>query len=211
MIELNHVSKHYGQRILFNDISFSLKSGRIYVLKGRSGCGKTTLLNMMAKLEPVDSGEILFKSKNLKDYKDVLFFRNELGYLFQQFGLIDNETVESNLSLGLVGQKLNRKEEHQRKVEALAQVGLSSKFLKSFIYELSGGEAQRIALAKVVLKNPPFIIADEPTASLDPENADQVMELLVSLKSPERLIVIASHNPAIWDKADEVIDIDKLG
>lgn len=211
MIELNHVSKHYGQRILFNDISFSLKSGRIYVLKGRSGCGKTTLLNMMAKLEPVDSGEILFKSKNLKDYKDVLFFRNELGYLFQQFGLIDNETVESNLSLGLVGQKLNRKEEHQRKVEALTQLGLSSKFLKSFIYELSGGEAQRIALAKVVLKNPPFIIADEPTASLDPENADQVMELLVSLKSPERLIVIASHNPAIWDKADEVIDIDKLG
>lgn len=211
MIELNHVSKHYGQRILFNDISFSLKSGRIYVLKGRSGSGKTTLLNMMAKLEPFDSGEILFQGKSLKDYRDVLFFRNELGYLFQQFGLIDNETVESNLSLGLVGKKLNRKEEHQRKVEALAQVGLSSKFLKSFIYELSGGEAQRIALAKVVLKNPPFIIADEPTASLDPENADQVMELLVSLKSPGRLIVIASHNPEIWDRADEVIDIDKLG
>ncbi|MHB9782581.1 ATP-binding cassette domain-containing protein [Streptococcus sp. 10F2] len=211
MIELNHVTKQYGQRILFNDINFSLKSGMIYVLKGRSGSGKTTLLNMMAKLEPVDSGEILFKGKNLKDYRDVLFFRNELGYLFQQFGLIDNETVESNLSLGLVGQKLNRKEEYQRKVEALAQVGLSSKILKSFIYELSGGEAQRIALAKVVLKNPPLIFADEPTASLDPENADQVMELLISLKSPERLIVIASHNPEIWDMADEVIAIDKLG
>lgn len=210
MIKIEHLAKLFGERTVFQDINLQFAAGKVYALIGNSGCGKTTLLNILAKLEPYDKGSISYRGQELKQIKSHHFFKNELGYLFQNFGLLENETVAANLELGLIGQKLTKQEKKQREEEVLEKVGLDYLTLDQKIYELSGGEAQRVALAKVILKDPPLILADELTAALDPETSQEVMNLLLSLKKPDRLIILATHNPAIWEKADEVIRLNTI-
>ena len=210
MIKIEHLTKSFGERIVFQDVNMQFAAGKVYALIGNSGCGKTTLLNILAKLEPYDKGSISYRGQELKQIKSYHFFKNELGYLFQNFGLLENETVAANLELGLIGQKLTKQEKKQREAEVLEKVGLDYLTLGQKIYELSGGEAQRIALAKVILKDPPLILADELTAALDPETSQEIMNLLLSLKKPDRLMILATHNPAIWEKADEVIRLNTI-
>lgn len=210
MIKIEHLAKSFGERTVFQDINLQFTAGKVYALIGNSGCGKTTLLNILAKLEPYDKGSISYRGQELKQIKSHHFFKNELGYLFQNFGLLENETVAANLELGLIGQKLTKQAKKQRKEEVLEKVGLNYLTLDQKIYELSGGEAQRVALAKVILKDPPLILADELTAALDPETSQEIMNLLLSLKKPDRLMILATHNPVIWEKADEVIRLNTI-
>ena len=210
MIELQHIWKQFGSRIIFSDLNLNFQSGMVYALIGDSGCGKTTLLNMLAKLETFDKGEIVYKGKSLTSLKNEEFYRNELGYLFQNFGLLESQTIRENLELGMIGKKKNKKQEKERLLlQALQTVRLDYLSLNQKIYELSGGEAQRVALAKIILKNPPLILADEPTASLDPKNSKEIMEILLELRNANRTIIIATHNPSIWKMADQVIRLSK--
>ena len=216
MIELQHIWKQFGSRIIFSDLNLNFQSGMVYALIGDSGCGKTTLLNMLAKLETFDKGEIVYKEKSLTSLKNEEFYRNELGYLFQNFGLLESQTIRENLELGLIGKKKKKKKKKNKKQEkerlllqALQAVRLDHLSLNQNIYELSGGEAQRIALAKIILKDPPLILADEPTASLDPKNSKEIMEILLELRNANRTIIIATHNPSIWKMADQVIRLSK--
>ena len=210
MIELQHIWKQFGSRIIFSDLSLNFQSGMVYALIGDSGCGKTTLLNMLAKLETFDKGEIIYKGKSLTSLKNNEFYRNELGYLFQNFGLLESQTIRENLELGMIGKKKNKKQEKERLLlQALQAVRLDYLSLNQKIYELSGGEAQRVALAKIILKNPPLILADEPTASLDPNNSKEIMEILLELRNSSRTIIIATHNPSIWEMSDCVITLSK--
>lgn len=212
MIELQHIWKQFGSRIIFSDLNLNFQSGMVYALIGDSGCGKTTLLNMLAKLETFDKGEIIYKGKSLTSLKNEEFYRNELGYLFQNFGLLESQTIRENLELGLIGKKQNKKQEKERLLlQALQAVRLDYLSLNQKIYELSGGEAQRVALAKIILKNPPLILADEPTASLDPKNSKELMEILLELRNANRTIIIATHNPSIWKMADQVIHLSQDG
>jgi len=212
MIELQHIWKQFGSRIIFSDLNLNFQSGMVYALIGDSGCGKTTLLNMLAKLETFDKGEIVYKEKSLTSLKNEEFYRNELGYLFQNFGLLESQTIRENLELGLIGKKQNKKQEKERLLlQALQAVRLDYLSLNQKIYELSGGEAQRVALAKIILKNPPLILADEPTASLDPKNSKEIMEILLELRNANRTIIIATHNPSIWKMADQVIHLSQDG
>ena len=210
MIELQHIWKQFGSRIIFSDLNLNFQSGMVYALIGDSGCGKTTLLNMLAKLETFDKGEIVYKGKSLTSLKNEEFYRNELGYLFQNFGLLESQTIRENLELGLIGKKKNKKQEKERLLlQALQAVRLDYLSLNQNIYELSGGEAQRVALAKIILKDPPLILADEPTASLDPKNSKEIMEILLELRNANRTIIIATHNPSIWKMADQIIRLSK--
>ena len=212
MIELQHIWKQFGSRIIFSDLNLNFQSGMVYALIGDSGCGKTTLLNMLAKLETFDKGEIVYKEKSLTSLKNEEFYRNELGYLFQNFGLLESQTIRENLELGLIGKKQSKKQEKERLLlQALQAVRLDYLSLNQKIYELSGGEAQRVALAKIILKNPPLILADEPTASLDPKNSKEIMEILLELRNANRTIIIATHNPSIWKMADQVIHLSQDG
>ena len=212
MIELQHIWKQFGSRIIFSDLNLNFQSGMVYALIGDSGCGKTTLLNMLAKLETFDKGEIVYKGKSLTSLKNEEFYRNELGYLFQNFGLLESQTIRENLELGLIGKKQNKKQEKERLLlQALQAVRLDYLSLNQKIYELSGGEAQRVALAKIILKDPPLILADEPTASLDPKNSKEIMEILLELRNANRTIIIATHNPSIWKMADQVIRLSQDG
>ena len=210
MIELQHIWKQFGSRIIFSDLSLNFQSGMVYALIGDSGCGKTTLLNMLAKLETFDKGEIIYKGKSLTSLKNNEFYRNELGYLFQNFGLLESQTIRENLELGMIGKKKNKKQEKERLLlQALQAVRLDYLCLNQKIFELSGGEAQRVALAKIILKNPPLILADEPTASLDPKNSKEIMEILLELRNANRTIIIATHYPSILKMADQVIRLSK--
>ena len=210
MIELQHIWKQFGSRIIFSDLNLNFQSGMVYALIGDSGCGKTTLLNMLAKLETFDKGEIIYKGKSLTSLKNEEFYRNELGYLFQNFGLLESQTIRENLELGMIGKKKNKKQEKERLLlQALQAVRLDYLSLNQKIYELSGGEAQRVALAKIILKNPPLILADEPTASLDPKNSKEIIEILLELRNANRTIIIATHSPSIWKMADQVIRLSK--
>lgn len=210
MIELQHIWKQFGSRVIFSDLSLNFQGGMVYALIGDSGCGKTTLLNMLAKLETFDKGEIFYKGNSLTSIKNEEFYRNELGYLFQNFGLLESQTIRENLELGMIGKKKNKKQEKERLLlQALQAVRLDYLSLNQKIYELSGGEAQRVALAKIILKNPPLILADEPTASLDPKNSKEIMEILLELRNANRTIIIATHNPSIWKMADQIIRLSK--
>ncbi|MGX4645735.1 ABC transporter ATP-binding protein [Holzapfeliella sp. JNUCC 80] len=207
MIKIENLTKEFNNKKIFTNLSLKFQTGKVYALIGASGSGKTTLLNIIGHLEPVTSGDVLYHNQSLKSISSHKFFKNDLGYLFQNFGLLDNNTIKENLDLGLIGQKLAKKERIRKEKQALEDVNLSYLDLNKKIFELSGGEAQRIALAKIILKNPPLILADEPTAALDPKNSSELMHLLTSLKNKNRTIIIATHNSMIWENADEIIDL----
>ncbi|MGT2743855.1 ABC transporter ATP-binding protein [Streptococcus phocae subsp. phocae] len=210
MLEVKEVKKSFSDRIILNNISVNFEEGKVYALTGESGSGKTTLLNLLGKLEESDSGQILYNSQDIQTLSSHKFYKEYLGYLFQNFGLMESHSIDENLNLGLVGKKMSKEDKKRVKLEALRKVNLSHLSLKQPIFELSGGEAQRVALAKIILNPPPIILADEPTAALDPRNSEEVMEILLSLKSQNRIIIIATHNPIIWEKADVVIKMDDL-
>lgn len=210
MIDIQGLEKKFNDRAIFSGLNLNLEKGKVYALIGKSGSGKTTLLNILGKLEKIDGGRVLYQGKDLKTISTREYFRDQMGYLFQNFGLLENQSIKENLDLGFVGQKISKVERLERQVEALEKVNLGYLDLEQKIYTLSGGEAQRVALAKTILKNPPLILADEPTAALDPENSEEVMNLLVDLKDENRIIIIATHNPLVWNKADEIIDMREL-
>lgn len=211
MIEIQGLEKRFEEREIFSNLHLTLERGKVYALIGKSGSGKTTLLNMLAKLEKADGGRIDYQGQDLSKLASQQFFRDQMGYLFQTIGLLDNQSIGDNLDLGFVGQKVKKEQRQRLQNEALEQVNLGYLDLEQKVYTLSGGEAQRVALAKLILKNPPLILADEPTAALDPKNSEEVMQLLTGLKNDNRVIVIATHNPAVWEKADVVIDMKEIG
>ena len=210
MIVIEQLTKTFGQRKIFSNTTLQFEDGKVYALVGSSGCGKTTLLNILAKLETYDSGKISYEGTDLREIKSRVFFRDYLGYLFQNFGLLESQTIQENLDLGLVGKKISKTERRALQKQAIETVGLGYLDLSQKIFELSGGEAQRVALAKIILKDPPLIFADEPTAALDPKTSEEIMKILLSLRKSERIIIIATPNPRIWELADEVVDIPSV-
>lgn len=210
MIKIENLTKAFKERQVLNRTNLTFENGKVYAVIGSSGSGKTTILNIIAKLEKYNSGEILYNGKPLNKIKDQYFFRNDLGYLFQNFGLLESNTIEENLDLGLIGRKLKKDDKIAQEKEALKKVGLDYLDLKQKIFALSGGEAQRVAIAKVMLKDPPLILADEPTAALDPKTSEDIMSLILSLRNENRIIILATHNPIIWNSADEVINVKDI-
>lgn len=209
MIKIEGLTKKFNDRTIFSNLNLVFEKGKVYALIGASGSGKTTLLNMIAKLESYE-GTIQYEDKPLESIKPQKYFRDYMGYLFQNFGLLDSQTIRENLDLGLIGKKLTKTQRITQQQEVMCKVNLDYLDLNQKIYALSGGEAQRVALAKAILKNPPLILADEPTAALDPKTSEEIMEILLSMKNEERIIILATHNSMIWNMADEVVDISKI-
>ncbi len=210
MITITNLTKKFEDRVLFSNTNLVFETGKVYALIGASGSGKTTLLNILAKLENYDEGDILYNGRPLESIKSNQFFRDELGYLFQNFGLLDSQTIQENLDLGLIGRKLSKTEKTALQKEVLKQVNLDYLELDQKIFALSGGEAQRVALAKIILKDPPLILADEPTAALDPDSSAEIMSMVLGLRNENRIIIIATHNPIIWNLADEIIKVHDI-
>lgn len=206
MIELRNINKGFDDRIVLENLNYNFYEGNSYALIGASGAGKTTLLNIIGKLEEADSGDIIVNDINLNNIKEKDYFKNYLSYLFQNFGLIENKSIQENLMLAFVGEKIGKLEKQQKMNEALKRVHLDVK-LNRKIYTLSGGEAQRVALAKTILKDSPIILADEPTASVDQKNSEEIIELILSLKKEDKIIIIATHSPDIYNQVDHILEI----
>lgn len=203
MIQINHVKKAIGGHVIFDDLSMQIADREFAVLTGPSGCGKTTLLHMIGGIEPVDSGDILVGDFNVAKGKNLMhYYRHEVGFLFQNFALVERKTVAENL--GMI-----RKDARSSlsMVDALRRVGMAGKE-KQMVYSLSGGEQQRIALARLMMKQCSLILADEPTGSLDPNNAAQVMEILRSFSEMGKTVIMVTHAPNLIEPSMRHIALD---
>lgn len=204
MIELKSVYKKYGDKIIFEDLTYNIKKGEFVGIKGSSGSGKSTLLNMMGLLEPCDSGEIIIDSKlvdfrNNRQVKEIL--SKKISFLFQNFALIDDFSVLDNLSIGLDKRIKNKREKIENVLDDLnLNIDINSK-----VFKLSGGEQQRVALARVILQNKDIVLADEPTASVDKLNREIILSCLKDLNEKGKTIVLVSHDDYVISRTDRII------
>lgn len=212
MIELNRVTKKYNKQTILDNFSMKIEDGDFLCIYGESGSGKTTLLNILGLLEKPDSGEIIFdKERKMNEKIRTNLQRNEIGYLFQNFGLITNETVQDNLLIALKHRKIKKSESKELMLASLKQVNLSN-ILGKKIFELSGGEQQRVALARILLKQPKYIFADEPTGNLDEKNSDIVFNILNDLnKNKGVTVVFVTHNQKLIKLSNNVLKLKTRG
>ena len=202
-IDLLNVSKSFGSEKIFTDLNLRFESGKSYALIGGSGSGKSTLLNIIGRLEKIDSGNVLVDKQDIWKIKERTFFKNTVGYVFQNYSLIDNKTVYDNLKLITKDKKTI--------TDVLEKVGLSSDYLHQKIYELSGGQAQRVAIARMLMKPRKIILADEPTGALDGEIGKEIIRLLLNERDEDKYVIIATHDPAVYNKVDVIIDMKDIG
>lgn len=206
-IIIDNLCKSFFNKNVLKHFSKEFYSGKIYVLRGPSGSGKSTILNLIAKFDENYSGDILIDGVNLKNKSKKTLYRKELGYLFQNYALLEDETVFNNLKLG-IQERMTPKNIKDTMISALKQVNLDESYLSKHVYELSGGEQQRVAIARLVLKRPKIILIDEPTAALDEANSIDILNnVLDKMISEETIMIVASHDQFVFDWADEIVDI----
>ncbi|MGG4143975.1 ATP-binding cassette domain-containing protein [Paenibacillus algorifonticola] len=202
MIEIKGLTKKFEDKLLFSNFNLTINDRAFVIFSGPSGCGKTTLLNMIGAIEKIDEGEIKVDGIDIKNKKNHLnYFRSKVGLLFQNFALVDNKTVKENLNLIRKDCQTNLS-----MVEALKVVGLEDKLNKK-VYTLSGGEQQRVALARLMLKKCDVILADEPTGSLDTTNAATVMNILKNLNEQGKTIILVTHDEKIKEKGSLMVNL----
>lgn len=196
MLKLSGVTKRFGARSVLTGISLEVAAGEYIAIIGDSGIGKSTLLNVIAGLEPVDAGDVFFQEKNLTAMNDdalTLLRRDHFGFVFQAFHVLPQLSVEQNVGLPLLLRGIGSNEKARA---AIASVGLAGRE-QSPPRELSGGELQRVAIARALVGDPKLVLADEPTGNLDPENARQVLELLKNqVKTRGAAAILATHSEA---------------
>ena len=215
ILEIKNLRKVYSTRFGTNkiealrDISFSAENGEYIAVMGESGSGKTTLLNILASLDKVTSGEVLLKGKNITNIKEkdmAAFRRKHLGYVFQDFNLLDNFSLQDNIFLPLVLAGKNHKE-MEEKLRAIAEVIGIKKILEKYPYEVSGGEKQRTAIARAIITNPELLLADEPTGSLDSKTTAEILTLFSKINSLGQTIIMVTHSVLAASHASRVLFI----
>lgn len=202
------VTKSFGRTIL-QDVSLELSAGELLAIRGTSGSGKSTLLNILGLLDQIDSGRVeLFgrAAPGPGSRSAMLLRRHRIGYLFQSYALIDTDSVEANLRVAqryAVGSTTEQR--HVREV-VMDRVGLGG-MEKQRVFELSGGEQQRVAVARLLVKSRDLVLADEPTGSLDPVNRDAVLSMLREIASTGAAVVVVTHDQTVVDRCDRVLSL----
>lgn len=210
VLTTNALEKSFGGRVLWTGVELELKPGRMTALTGPSGCGKSTLLNCFGLLEGPTSGSIRFDDRELTRMSPGAarrFRRDVLGYLFQSYALVENATVAQNLDLALRARNRRGAEARTAAAEALGRVGLDGR-RRERVSRLSGGEQQRVALARLLVKQPSLVLADEPTGALDRGNSEVVVGLLREMAEDGACVVIATHDDWVRDQCDEIVPVD---
>ena len=200
MLELKNITKVYGTASeevkALKGISIKFRESEFVSILGASGCGKTTLLNIIGGLDRYTTGDLIINGKSTKNFKDRDWdaYRNyKVGFVFQSYNLISHQTILSNVELALTIGGISKKERKERAIKALEEVGLKGHIHKK-PNQLSGGQMQRVAIARALVNNPDIILADEPTGALDTKTSVQVMEILKKI-SKDKLIIMVTHNP----------------
>lgn len=202
MIEIKNLKKSFGNRILFENLNIQINTGEFVIFSGMSGCGKTTLLNMIGSLENFDSGKIIVDGIDISKRKNQQKYLSEkVGFLFQNFALIEDKTVKENLE---IIRKPNRS--NVSIDEALDKIGLSEAKDKK-VYTLSGGEQQRIALARLIVKKCDLILCDEPTGSLDRVNGERIMSILWDMNKEGKTVILVTHDEKYKRSGGRIIEL----
>ncbi|MBE6851950.1 MAG: ATP-binding cassette domain-containing protein [Ruminococcus sp.] len=205
-IRLENITKKFGEKLVLDNYSLSIEQGEFVSITGESGKGKTTLLNIIGMLERPDKGNVY-----IKDQKNPYFnqrsgqklLRNDIIYLFQNNGLVESETIRYNLDICCRDLKKADKESEMK--SALQKVGLDESYLKQRVYQLSGGEQQRVAISRIYLRPSTIILADEPTGSLDSQNRDMVMDALKDFHKNGKTIVVVTHDKEVSECAQRIV------
>jgi putative ABC transport system ATP-binding protein len=214
IVQIRGVSKHYDEgersRVVLDAVNLDIEAGEFFVMLGKSGSGKSTLLNMLSGIDHVDAGSITINGTEitaLSEQQQTLFRRDKIGIVFQFFNLIPTLTVLENITLPGELRGGNRKALNERGLALLERVGLASR-AETFPDRLSGGEQQRIAIARALIAEPMLVLADEPTGNLDEDTGEQVLKLLLELtRDAGKTLIMATHNPEIVPLADRVCRI----
>ncbi|MGN2337154.1 cell division ATP-binding protein FtsE [Clostridium cagae] len=212
MIEFKNISKIYDNNVkALSDVNIEINSGEFVFLVGPSGSGKSTFIKMILKEVEPTNGKIIIGNKDLSaiNRKQIPYYRRKIGMVFQDFRLISNLNVYENVAFAMRVVEASPREVRRRVPMVLSLVGLSHKY-KMFPNELSGGEQQRVSLARALVNNPSVLIADEPTGNLDPETAREIMELLDDINKSGTTVLMATHAKEIVDYMKKrVIAIDR--
>ena len=198
MIQFENVTKNFGSINALDNVSFEIKAGEFVFLTGPSGAGKTTILKMILRDQLPDSGKVLFDNTDITELaaKDIPYLRQQMGIVFQDFKVLSERTVNENVEVALAVSDVSQEEWQSRVSHVLKLVGLTSR-AKLFPSQLSGGELQRVSLARALVINPKLILADEPTGNLDWKTAEGIMELLEKINKEGKTIIMATHHEGI--------------
>lgn len=203
VINYVHVNIYQDKSLILSDVNFELKQGEFVYLIGKTGAGKSSFIKSLYAEVPVTEGEAIVCNYNLKAIKkkEVPFLRRKLGIVFQDFQLLNDRTVQANLDFVLRATGWENKSKREERIaEVLNEVGLSHLSGK-MPFQISGGEQQRLVIARALLNNPPLLIADEPTGNLDPETSDDIIKLLIKInREHNTAVLMATHNYQLIDR-----------
>lgn len=215
ILEVNNVKKIYTTRFGSNkvqalsDVSFSVEEGEYVAVMGESGSGKTTLLNIIAALDKPTDGEVCLNGRKFSDIKEseiAKFRREHLGFVFQEFNLLDNFSIKDNILLPLVLAGKQYHEMDKRLTPVARKLGISE-ILSKYPYEVSGGQKQRAAVARAIITDPQLILADEPTGALDSKSSDELLALFSSINNDGQTIIMVTHSVKAASNAGRVLFI----
>ena len=212
IIELNNISKTFDNKkkiTVLKNLNFKFKKGKIYSLSGPSGSGKSTLLNLLSLIDRPSSGNIKIDNRKINHNEIVINDKirsSNIGIVYQEKNLLPDFTAIENVCIASLTANNNHKMAEQESLKIIQKVGLKDR-TNHYPSELSGGELQRIAISRAIVNKPRIILADEPTGSLDHENANQIFNLLFKLKNNDRVIIFATHNRFFANKADYKISL----
>ena len=214
ILEVKNVNYRYSDADLddyvLRDINLSFELGKSYAIKGKSGSGKTTLLSLISGLEKKYEGEILYDGKDLSKMDLDKYRNSDIGIVFQSYNLLPQFTAEENIILSMDISNVKDTNKKEKALELMKQVGLNKSLAKRRVLKLSGGEQQRIAIARSLSYNPKIIIADEPTGNLDKETENEILKIFNNLAHKEnKCVIIVTHSPNVCDSVDQVYDLKK--
>lgn len=213
MLKLHNLSKVYRtdevETVALDNVNIEIESGEFVAIMGPSGCGKSTLLNIVGMLDSPSSGDYVFMGENVAGYPESKLSnirKQNIGFIFQSFNLIDELTVEENIELALLYHNIPANVRRERVAKVMDKVGIAHR-AKHMPSQLSGGQQQRVAVARAVVGDQAMILADEPTGNLDSAHGQEVMEMLQALNAEGTTIVMVTHSPAHADYARRTINL----
>ena len=215
LLKLDNLSYRYSDALedeyVLKNINMSFEKGKVYAIKGKSGSGKTTLLSLISGLEKNYEGKILYADEELSKM-DLDKYRNtDVGIVFQSYNLLPSYTALENIILSMNINNSKNIDRRKKALELMKQVGLKEEQADRMVLRLSGGEQQRIAIARSLSYNPKIILADEPTGNLDKDTENQILNILISLAhDDDKCVIIVTHSENVCNRADVVYDLKKI-
>ena len=215
ILKISNLSYRYSDakdnEFVLKDINYSFEAGKVYAIKGKSGNGKTTLLSLISGLESNYQGSIKFLDKELKDI-DLDYYRSkDIGIVFQSYNLLPHLTASENIILSMNISNLKTENKEEKALSLMEQVGLTKEQKDRRVLKLSGGEQQRVAIARSLSYNPKMILADEPTGNLDKDTENEILKIFKDLAHKDnKCIIIVTHSENVCNQADKVFELTKV-